>query len=81
MKLVTFQNHIVVEKTQTKVELDLPNYATKSDLKSATDIDTSKFAKKTDLAGPKSHVDKLDIDKSETTPIDLSKLRLFMMNW
>ena len=31
-----------------KVELDLPNYATKTDLKTATDVDTSKFAKKID---------------------------------
>ena len=29
-----------------KVELDLSNYATKSDLKNATGVDTSKFAKK-----------------------------------
>ena len=26
------------------VELDLPNYATKADLKNAADVDTSKFA-------------------------------------
>ena len=46
-----------------KVELDLPNYATKTDLKSATKVDTSDFTKKTDLANLKSDVDKLDIDK------------------
>ena len=33
-----------------KLELGLPNYATKSDLKEATNIDASKFAKKVDLA-------------------------------
>ena len=33
-----------------KVELDLSNYATKADLKNATGVDTSKFAKKADLA-------------------------------
>ena len=32
------------------VDLDLPNYATKADLKNATDVDTSKHAKKVDLA-------------------------------
>ena len=32
------------------VDLDLPNYATKADLKNATDVDTSKRAKKADLA-------------------------------
>ena len=33
-----------------KVELDLSNYATKTDLQNATGVDTSDFAKKTDLA-------------------------------
>ena len=33
-----------------KVELDLSNYATKTDLKNATRVDTSSFAKITDLA-------------------------------
>ena len=32
------------------VELHLSNYATKADLKYATGVDTSKFAKKIDLA-------------------------------
>ena len=32
-----------------KVELDLPNYATKADL-NTTGADTSKFAKKVDLS-------------------------------
>ena len=32
-----------------KVELDLSNYATKSDLEYAAGVDTSKFAKKADL--------------------------------
>ena len=48
-----------------KVELDLSNYATKTDLKNVTCIDTSKLAKKIDLAILKSEVDKLDIDKLE----------------
>ena len=34
--------------TTVKIELDLSNYATKTDLKSARDIDTSDFAKKID---------------------------------
>ena len=46
-----------------KAELDLSNYATKTDLKNATGIDTSTFAKKVDLASLKSNIDKLDIDK------------------
>ena len=32
------------------VEWDLFNYATKSDLKNATGVDTTKFARKVDLA-------------------------------
>ena len=31
---------------RVKVELDLSNYATKADLKNATGVDTSSFAKK-----------------------------------
>ena len=48
-----------------KVELDLSNYATKEFLKNAAGVDTSDFAKKTDLANLKSDVDKLYIDKSK----------------
>ena len=48
---------------QEQIELDLTNYATKADLKNAAGVDTSKFAKKVDLASVKSNVDKLDIDK------------------
>ena len=32
--------------TNEKVELDLPNYATKTDLKNETGVDTSSLAKK-----------------------------------
>ena len=38
---------------KVKVELDFSNYATKTDLKNATGIDTSSFAKKVDLASLK----------------------------
>ena len=58
-----------------KVELDLSNYATKADLKNATGVDTSKFAKKVDLASLKSNVDKLDIDKLKNVPSGLSSLK------
>ena len=56
---------------KVKVELDLPNYATKTDLKNVTGIDTSSFAKKIDLANLKSNVDKLDIDKLKNVPTNL----------
>ena len=61
-------------KNKIKVELDFSNYATKSDLKGATDINTSKFAKKSNFAKLKSDVDDFDIDKLKTVPVHLSKL-------
>ena len=39
---------------RVKNELDSSNYATKADLKNATGVDTSKFAKNVDLASLKS---------------------------
>ena len=57
-----------------KVELNLSNYVTKADLKQATGVDTLKVAKTVDLTGFKSEIDKLDIEKLETTPADLSTL-------
>ena len=42
------------------------NYTTKRDLKNTAGVDTSDFAKKTDLTYLKSNVDKLDIDKLKT---------------
>ena len=57
-----------------KVELDLSNYATKNDLKNITQVDVSSFASKTNLAALKSEVDKIDVDKLKTAPVDLAKL-------
>ena len=74
---------------RVKVESDWSNYATKIDLKHATGVYISKFAKNVDL--PKldidklknvatnsrnleSKVDKLDVDKLVPVPVDLSKL-------
>ena len=54
---------------RVKVELDLSNYATKTDLKNATGASTSKFAKKVDLGNLKSNVDRSDIDKLKNIPI------------
>ena len=61
-------------KNEEKVVLNLSNHATKSDLKSATGVDTSKSTKEVYLASSKSKVDKLDIDKTEATLVDLNKL-------
>ena len=57
-----------------KIELDLSNYATKTDLKKATEVDTSSFAKNIDLANLKSDVDKLDIDELKHVSSGLSKV-------
>ena len=46
-----------------KIDLDLSNYAKKSDLNSITDVYTSSFALKINLAALKTKVDRLDIDK------------------
>ena len=62
-------------KNKIEIELDLPNYETKSDLKNATGVYTLQFAKKDDLANLKSEVDKLDIDK--LSELDGDKLKLF----
>ena len=56
------------------VKVDLSNYATKTDLKNVTHVDTSIFALKTNLASLKTEFDKLDIDKLVAVPADLSKL-------
>ena len=57
-----------------KVELDLTNYATKTDLKDIIHVDVSSFASKTNLAALKTEVDKVDTDKLKTAPTDLAKL-------
>ena len=57
-----------------KVKLGLSNYATKTDIKNISHVDTSSFALKTNLANLKTEVDKLDIDKLVPVPVDLSKL-------
>ena len=56
------------------VKVDLPNYATKADIKDISHVDTSSFALKANLARLKTEVDKLDIDKLTPVPVDLSKL-------
>ena len=57
-----------------KVELDLTNYATKTDLKIITHVDVSSFASKTNLTALKSELDKIDVDKLKAAPVDLAKL-------
>ena len=69
----------------------MSNYATKADLKNVTHVNTSGFSLKTNLAGLKTDVNELDIDKLAPVPVDLSKLsnvvrndvvkKMFMINW
>ena len=73
------------------ITVDLSNYATRTDLKNVTHVDTSSFALKTNLPNLKTEVDKLDIDKLAPVATDLSKQinvvkndvvkKLFMINW
>ena len=62
------------------MELDLSSYATKTDLKNVTYVDTSSFPLKTNLASLKTEVDKLDVDKLTPVPNDLAKLSNVVKN-
>ena len=59
-----------------KVEVDLSNYATKTDLEHLTHVDVSSFASKTYLVSLKTEADKLDIPKLTTVPNDLAILSI-----
>ena len=56
------------------VKVDLSTYATKTDIKNISYIDTSSFALKSNLASLKIEVGRLDIDKLVPVPVDVSKL-------
>ena len=54
------------------LKLDLFNYATKADLKGATEVDTSNLAAKSDLPTLKTEADKIDEDKLKIVSVDAS---------
>ena len=54
--------------------VDLSNYATKTDIKNISHVDTLSFALKPNWASLKTEVDKLDIDRLVPIPVNLSKL-------
>ena len=56
------------------VKVELSNYATITDIKNATGIDTSKLAAKSDLTSLKAEIGELEIDKLVPVPVDLRKL-------
>ena len=58
-----------------KVKVDLSIYA-KKDIKNISHVDTSSFSLKANLASLKTEVDKLNIGKLTTVPVDLSKLSI-----
>ena len=65
---------------RTNVEVDLSNYALKTDFKNISHVDVSSFALKSNLATLKTEVDKLDIDKLTPVPNDLAKLSNVVKN-
>ena len=56
------------------MKVDLSNYATKTDLKNVTHVDTSSFALKTNLVSLETELGKLDIDKLAPVLVDWSEL-------
>ena len=59
---------------EINVNVDLADYATKTDLKNISHVDVSSFALQLNLANLKTEVDKLDTDKLTPVPNDLAKL-------
>ena len=55
------------------VRFDLSNYATKTDIKTISHVDTSSFALKSNLASIKTEGDKLNIDKLVSVPLEVVK--------
>ena len=56
-------------------KVDLSNYATKTDIKNSSHVDTSSFALKTNLVSLTTEVDKLGTNKLKTLSNNLSNLR------
>ena len=63
------------------VKVDLSNYATNTNIKNITHVDTPAFALKINSDNLKNEVDKLDIDKLAPVPTDLSKLSNVVKNY
>ena len=56
------------------INVYLSNYATKTDIKNISHIDTSSFVLKPNLPNLKTEIDKLDVDKLAAVLFYLSKL-------
>ena len=59
----------------------MSSYAIKTNIKNISNVDTSSFQLKTNLANLKSEVEKSDIDKLIPLPNDLSKLSNVVNNY
>ena len=57
------------------VKVNLSNFATKTDIKNISHVDTSSFKLKLNLSSLKTEVNKLDIDKLKNLPNNLSSLK------
>ena len=79
-KISTYYPPYKSSSNNIKAELDLTNYATKTDFKNITHVDVSSYASKTNLATLKTEVDKIDTDKLKTVPADLAKLSNVVKN-
>ena len=58
----------------------MSKYATKTDIKNISHVDSSSFALKSNLASLETEVEKLNIDKLMFVPVDLSKLSDLVRN-
>ena len=58
------------------VKFDLSTYATRTDIKNISHVDTSSFALKSNLASLKTEIDKLDINKWKSLSNNLSSLKI-----
>ena len=67
---VNHMNHL----EEINVKVDLFKYATKTDIKNISHVNTSSFALNSNLGSLKTEVDKLGTDKLVPVPVDLSKL-------
>ena len=76
VKLFFFPETYSHSKRKINIVLYLTNSATKLDLKNATGVETSSFAKNADLARLKSDVDNSDIYRLKTVSVDLYKMLL-----
>ena len=63
------------------IRAELCNYATKTNIKNVSHVDTSSFALESNLVSLNAEVGKLDIDKFVPVPVDLSKLSDVLKNY